>query len=805
MRYIYLKKNIISLIIILTVIFSFITITTTISYAADDYEYEDEDEEKPNIFIRMLTYGFRVINKGLYKLFETTNLSIDNLVYNNAPEGEGSNLVGLSLFKEGAAQDFLATFYNIFIYISMAMFIPIVLWTGSYFSKAGDNPQYKSMLKDRLNRVVVTFLLINIMPELLAVMVSVSNALVELFKGVGISFMQDVIGGNTSELVHEYIYNNDGSIIETITGLILIGINIWIVIFYIIRDITVSFLFMIFPLLAITYPLEKGVTKNWIREMAGNIFTQPIQALTLTMVLALGKTIGIGNSSSLVGKVYTLVAFCSVIFMTNVLKNFLGLETGLGAGRSRAGLGGLFSAMYLARNVKQGMQSKISDVREGLDMLSKNRIEDKLEEKNIGSNQMHLSHLDKPVTNLNPPNLNNIPQSIDRKTQNRVARKQIAKGLAGVTAGAVAGITGGTMMMGLGARESVAMASMGMGLGSAAGSALGGGTYNVADAAWQFKQQSRDINEEMKNVIEEVMADNEMVNNLKALQIDEIAKSDLNEEEKNERISQVNRNINNYMENKANTQQFIDNLKSLTPDTYGEYRKRAENRYFGLDNKILNNTEFQEQERKALKTKKMHENLGTGAFMRYAANKSYANLTPQRKSIEELQQIDNAFLYQDKEHSVVYTLNDTGNVEDILYVGKGNPTIENYIDNIPVTFTSENIEIPQYTMLDIEEEAHIEARKYVDQIYAEKKEIEGKEIRNIGMENPEYRRLFEERKAYYKRLKMEEHRKHVNELRRNTGSPIINYKNDELKMKEALEKRMVRLEKEIQDLENKRI
>ena len=111
------------------------------------------------------------------------------------------------------------------------------------------------------------------------------------------------------------------------------------------------------------------------------------------------------------------------------------------------------------------------------------------------------------------------------------------------------------------------------------------------------------------------------------------------------------------------------NMKKSFPKTYDSYRARAENRYLGLENEKLDGTRFQSEERAAMMKQKRWEATGAGGFATFMANKSYADLTPIRKSQQELKEIDNAYLYQDKDHSVVYTQNNDGGVEEILHVG----------------------------------------------------------------------------------------------------------------------------------------
>lgn len=776
MNAIYRKKNKIILILIGFFLLNFLFVNlSSLAYAdSDDFrDHTGDDGEKPNILIRVLTWGFRFINNLVYKLLDNEGLSIDSLVFKKMPaEGKGE-FIGLTLFKPGDAQDFIATFYNIFLYIAIAMFIPIFYSIGIHFGKAGDNPQEKSILKDKLARVVMTFIFIYSMPELLTVLVKVSDAFTGIFRSAGAQFLGVE---NTTAIVGQYIEGNKGSILETITGLMLIGINLWIIVFYIIRDLTIAFLFMLFPIIAIWYPMNTGMVKNWWREMAGNIFAQPIQAMILSMVLALGSAFGMGGAKTLSAGIYTLVAFGSIIPLTSIVKGFLGLETGIGAGRSMAGMGALFGTMRLANMTKRGMKEQTGKIKEGMGTLAENNIKKTQIEKNI-----EPSNSDVSVTlgNSNASAVDNVLSSSQTKSdalediakQNRTAKKQLVKGVGGAAAGTFAGLTGATMMAGVGSRESIAMGSAGFALGRKIGDTGAGLTYSGVDAINQHGYMA----DEVASIQEDIMVGD--ISNVREMQIEELQNSSdfkaLNPTKQTEKIQQLRGN-----------QEFSRNemigMKKSSPKTYNAYRTKAENRYLGLENEKLDGTDFQNQERAAMMKQKKWEATGTEGFAAFMADKSYANLTPERKSPEELRTVDNAYLYQDRNHSVVYTQNSEGEVGDILHLGMGDPNLATPIDS-PVTYTTEEIEIPQSEMYKINEKVKSETSNYMTNTYS-----------HLNEDTLEYRQAYNQRERYNKELYTNEYRNNIKRTRQNIGASNLNFRNDETFMR----KEEIRIQRE---------
>lgn len=765
---IYRKYIIMFLVFILAITF----FSNTVMAAEEDYNPEnnpgfgiEDDDEKPNILIRVLTWAFRFVNKLIYSALDKEAVSIDALVFNKEVDGEGSELVGLAIFKPGPVQDFIATFYNLFQYIAIAMFAPIVLWTGVYFSRAGDNVQQRSLLKDRIFRVLMSTIFLYAMPEFVTAVSIFSNSLVDLFGQVGSSFLD---AANTNEIIAEYINNNSGSITETITGLMLIGTNIWLIGFYTIRNLTVCLLFIIFPVIAIFYPSDKGMVNNWWRNMLGNILAQPIQAVVLALVLALASMFKGGLS--FVRGLLLVFGFASIVPMTATIKGFLGLEGHVGAAYSRAGLGGLFHTIALTSRMMRGMGRQIDEIKEGADILANAKVQEKGLEKNISTNNALSSSsrlgMVENLPNFNLSAVDNATQYTQYKDnslenmeiQKRMAKRQIAKGVGSLATSTFTGLTGAAVGAGFGGLGgAVAFSAIGSFASKGVGSAIGGGLYGSYDWFKQSAQYQSDIS----NLQFELM--NEDINSVRQDQMNEILNSDLDDVVKNSRIQELQAQLSN---NSSITADEFNTMKHYYPNTYNKYRTMAENRYFGLDNAILNNTQFQAQERIARKTQMMWQNRGVGAFATYMANKSYTDLTPARKNPEELSMIDNAYLYQDSNASVVYTMNDQGSVDEILFVGGGNADLSaGEIVDVPVHFSSSEIEVPQYKMYEINMEAREDAKSYLAQYYPQYEEG-----------SPEYNRVFTERERYYKQNLISNFKNRVQVTRGNIGSFNLNYK-----------------------------
>lgn len=742
------KKNSLLYIIIFFLIIGFIVgAFSRVSFAIDMEDDDVSSDEKPNILVRSVTKFFKFVARLTYGKFDGQGMSIDSMVFN---EGDGQ-FSGLSLFKKGELQDFLAGFYNLFNYIAIAIFIPIAYSTGISFIRAADNPQGKSLLKDRIIRIVITMVLLYTMPQLLTVVVKISNALVDIFKGMGSAFFGDLTAASMIDSHMEYV-KAEADIVDGISSLMLVGINLWLVAFYVIRDITICFLFLFFPIIAVWHPLSKNMVKGWWRNMLGNILAQPIQAVVLTMVLSLSKTLPASatEGASFATSMYTIIAFGSIIPMTSIVKSFMGLETGIGAGSSRAGLGGIMGAMMLARGVGASIGKNKDKIGEGVSELMGNSIASTREDKNlesIGSGASVVDDLQKPLVSpkSGSVSVNDLTGSAvdDRKKSNRRAVRQIASGVGGIGGGVAMAAVGTSVGAGIGSREAVQFGLGGYALGSITGSKAAHAGVATIDAGKQTYDMKKDI---------------------ESLQVDAVMENEIGE--------------NNEALTREEAIEFID----ANPDKAKMYKEQAMNKYVGLSHKKIDGTEYQAQEKNALMKKKQWQNMGVGTVTTYMAERSYANITPTKKSPKELSSIDNALYYQDKDISLAYIPNENGGVGEVLSRGEGNPYVKEPIVN-PISFDSPRQGIPGDRLLQIEMDSRDSATQYMNQAYP-----------LMDRDSTEYQVLHSERQNHYKREMNIGYQKNLDLMRQNLNMPNMNIKTNEKRLKDlAIEEQMRRL------------
>lgn len=548
---------------------------------------ELEIEEKPNFTEKAFSFMIRSFAYGIDKLlFRDEKLGIDAIVYNI---GNATN--GLTLLSKGDLRDFIINFYLSIQYIAAVFFVPLGIWITVDFVKMKNNAQHKVVLKDRLYRWIMTFILLLSMPYFLDVLFQVNGILVEGFKNVGLSFMDKATAdtmiekdqaGFLLEAFKEEAWETK-SLTHSIIYLMSVFINGWIVFFYFIRDITISFLFVIYPFLVISYPYEKGMFMNWFKEMLSNIFTQSIHALLFTFTIAMAVTL----ENNLYNNLFTMTAFASIIPITATAKRLLGLEGNIGAAKSMAGLGTLFGATTLAKTAMGNLKNGGSGIMEGIKDYNSAKVDGATSEKSLPN--LNASSLERGNSSkFESRDASSSMGMGDIDNRQREAKRKIIKNAGSMFGGTSIGAMSTLGSSVYGSNAAFYMGAMGTKVGSGVGKVVGSGV-GVADSAVDYKMEM-----------------NKMYDN------DELSE-----------------------------QEITDKYTGLTADA-------------------LQNTEFKEQEEKAILAKKKMVALGLNDGVFFSANHAYNKLAPKRLSSEEIKNVKGASLYQDKNQSVLYKQNEDG-------------------------------------------------------------------------------------------------------------------------------------------------
>lgn len=639
--------------------------------------------DKPNIGERILAGMVNAMAEGLNAIVSGLG-TIDKLLFNVGNE----KTMGLTLLANDKLSTYIFRVYQDILSLAALAFVPMGLVIGVDFVRSQDNAQHKAILKEKLLRFVLTFILLTSMPVIMDMLFTVNNELVKLFNATG----QTVLQGSGVDIKKGFLVEAfqkkalDGSLLDACIYMMTVVLNGWLVFYYMIRDLTISFLFLLFPIIAIFYPFQKGKVVGWFKEMCSNIYSQVIQAGIMAIILGMCATMSdfgkVDQPTTMYQSLFALVAFASIIPMTSVLKRMVGLEGNVGAASSMAGVGALMGAMALVKGATTSIRQGVGNVREGRAELKDLNAQEQMLKNNVSTES---SVDNKELSPIHAQPQLNMEQIQSKRAE---ARRKITQGAVNLGGSAWVGSTwgiGGSVLGGKGAAAGVAAGVM---AGGYVGDKAGKKAYDVGA---NLKEKGQDIafGVGVRPDLNGITEGNEQI--FKGGLAHSIATGNFKDDFGNS-ISTIKGNLSNMKENVNGNYIKTKTLKDLQGIRTKEDKELIANRYAGVDNEIFDkDPEFQKQEQVAMATKKRYERLG----QHDKAFRAYAKHTPTRKSPEELEKIEGLMMYRDKDMSVAYTQKDVevdvnGKKEkqiqrEVHWTGAGDPSIV-YPQVQPITF-----------------------------------------------------------------------------------------------------------------------
>lgn len=351
----------------------------------------------------------RGIASAIAALINKMDAGMDKLIFNVSSNFKEPVLLkdaNITLLKNNTLSSQLMTLYDLFIYIAVTMLGSLGAWITFDFIKTSNDARHKVVLKDRLKKLIISIVLLTSMPLLFDELMIINQVIVDVFRMIIVS----AGGGDSakglflSDIFKTMSESNKSDIILAVIYLMSTFINLWLVVFYMIRDLAISLLFIISPVIAIMLPYRTDLVLKWFKEMISNIFTQSIQAFIMAVVIMIASAIG--TDAKLYDQIFALVAFASFIPLTAAVKKSLGLEGEIGAAKSNAGLGAVVGAVGLAGAAYAGIKGssdKFKDANQDVKNISaeENLLKkSKFESNNVGS----ASRVNSNITGSNREN-----------------------------------------------------------------------------------------------------------------------------------------------------------------------------------------------------------------------------------------------------------------------------------------------------------------------------------------------------------------------------------------------------------------
>lgn len=347
--------------------------------------------------------------------------SLERLIFNVSDLKDSSTIFtdyNLTLLTtSGSLSTNMFKLYYVFLYIAISLLGCVFLWTAFDFYKSANDPQHINVLKSRLKKLFITVVLLLSLPYLFDMVMTINQAILDVFRLIGIDLLGDKMShdllGTFKTLSTSENTNIALAILYVMAGLI----NVWLVVFYMLRDFAICILFIIVPLIIICVPYKTDLIMQWLKEMCSNIFTQAIQAFLFLIIMVLASAISEGSSNY--QSIFVLVAFGYFIPMTGKIKKMLGLEGELGAAKSNAGLGAITGAMAVAGIAALSAKNTFGTLRSGRKDLQALKSEEKLMSKSSSD------EVESGVRNTSSTGSGGVGASVGGSTSSKVRSRGI--------------------------------------------------------------------------------------------------------------------------------------------------------------------------------------------------------------------------------------------------------------------------------------------------------------------------------------------------------------------------------------------
>lgn len=266
----------------------------------------------------------------------------------------------------------IATWYVALRNLAVVGLMVILVYVGIRMilsSTASDKAKYKQMMMDWLVAMCILFCLHYIMSFTITITEEITKAIngatgsvntipVVVYEGDNTSTTELVkFNTNLTGLARFQTKMDDGGtrLIYTIIYMALVIYTCMFTFTYLKRVITMAFLTLIAPLVALTYPIDKmndgkaQAFNSWLKEYIFNALLQPFHLIIYTVLVASAMNLAATNP------IYAIVALAFITPAEKILRKFFGFEKASTAGTLGAAVGVAGGAAFM--NVAKGLMA----------------------------------------------------------------------------------------------------------------------------------------------------------------------------------------------------------------------------------------------------------------------------------------------------------------------------------------------------------------------------------------------------------------------------------------------------------------
>lgn len=265
----------------------------------------------PTAFEKAVSSFFNMLANGISSVLGLW--SFDELIFNAGVRGTSAYVGGIF---PTTWQPLIWTFFFVFEIAAIVILLYAIIFNVGRRAMATMNPIVRANAIDQIQYLFLVALALGLLPIVLQLLINLNMNLTGIFT--------DALGDKTAVERFKNISASSGSLMSALTNIVYLGAVIYFNVFYLIRSLMVAFLIITGPIFIAMMGIsetKRRLTIAWAKEMAANIFIQPLQAMMLAFILMVPST---------ARNIDSLVMAYAMIPLTNVLRGlFFGDSGGL--------------------------------------------------------------------------------------------------------------------------------------------------------------------------------------------------------------------------------------------------------------------------------------------------------------------------------------------------------------------------------------------------------------------------------------------------------------------------------------------
>lgn len=263
----------------------------------------------PTAFEKAVSGFFVMLANGISSVLGLW--SFDELIFNAGVRGTSAYVGGIF---PTTWQSLIWTFFFIFEIAAIVVLLYAIIFNVGRRAMATMNPIVRANAIDQIQYLFLVALALGLLPIVLQLLINLNMNLTGIFT--------DALGDKTAVDRFKNIAASSGSLMSALTSIVYLGAVIYFNVFYGIRSLMVAFLIITGPIFIAMMGISESkrrLTIAWAKEMAANIFIQPLQAMMLAFILMVPST---------TRNIDSLVMAYAMIPLTNVLRGLFFGDSG---------------------------------------------------------------------------------------------------------------------------------------------------------------------------------------------------------------------------------------------------------------------------------------------------------------------------------------------------------------------------------------------------------------------------------------------------------------------------------------------